>query len=100
MTDALEERLIEALKRVEAHGDVAPPSVHDPMTMLLRENVLQANLVRWDDTWGRFVLTGTGRRRIAAGSRTPGTVLSFRRRVTAADRGPPHRKPADADSGE
>ena len=33
MIDALEKRLIEALKRVEAHGDVAPAHVHDPMTM-------------------------------------------------------------------
>ncbi len=98
MTDALEARLIEALKRVEAHGDVAPPSVHDPMTMLLRENVLQANLVRWDEVWGRFVLTGTGRRRIAAGSRTPGTVLSFRRRGAAG--GQPQRKSADADRSD
>jgi hypothetical protein len=38
--DALETRLIEALKSV-----VAPAHVHDPMTMLLRENVIQANLV-------------------------------------------------------
>ncbi len=99
MNDTLEKRLIEALKRVEAHGDVAPASVHDPMTMLLRENVLQANLVRWDEVWGRFVLTGTGRRRIAAGSRTPGTVLSFRRRG-AGSGGPPQRKAADADRNE
>jgi hypothetical protein len=45
--DALEERLIEALKSVDAHGDVAPAHVHDPMTMLLRENVVRDNLVRW-----------------------------------------------------
>jgi hypothetical protein len=30
MTDALEMRLIEALKKVDAHGDVAPAHVHDP----------------------------------------------------------------------
>jgi hypothetical protein len=30
-----ENRLIEALKNVDAHGDVAPPQVHDPMTMVL-----------------------------------------------------------------
>jgi hypothetical protein len=99
MNDALEARLIEALKRVEAHGDVAPPSVHDPMTMLLRENVLQANLVRWDEVWGRFVLTGTGRRRIAARGRAPGTVLSFRRRGVAGGV-PPQRKSADVDRNE
>ena len=80
MIDALEKRLIEALKSVDAHGDVAPAHVHDPMTMLLRENAFRANLIRWDDVRGRYVLTGTGRRRISAGSRTPGTVVSFRRR--------------------
>ena len=48
MIDALEKRLIEALKSVDAHGDVAPAYVHDPMTMLLRENAVQANLMRWD----------------------------------------------------
>jgi hypothetical protein len=80
MIDALEKRLIEALKSVDAHGDVAPAHVHDPMTMLLRENAVQTNLMRWDDGRGRYVLTGTGRRRISAGSRAPGTVLSFRSR--------------------
>ena len=80
MIDALENRLIEALKSVDAHGDVAPAHVHDPMTMLLRENAIQANLMRWDDARGRYVLTGTGRRRISARGRAPGTVVSFRRR--------------------
>jgi hypothetical protein len=79
MIDALERRLIEALKSVDAHGDIAPAHLHDPMTMLLRGNAIQAHLVRWD-VRGRYVLTGTGRRRISAGSRTPGTVVSFRRR--------------------
>ena len=68
MIDALEKRLIEALKSVEAHGDVAPAHVHDPMTMLLRENAIQTHLMRWDDGRGRYVLTGTGRRRIRAES--------------------------------
>ncbi len=78
--DALEKRLVEALKSVDAHGDVAPAHVHDPMTMLLRENAIQAHLMRWDDGRGRYVLTGTGRRRISASSRAPGTVVSFRKR--------------------
>src|SRR5271155_3664023 len=78
--DALEKRLIEALKSVDAHGDIAPAHIHDPMTMLLRENVVQTHLVRWDDGRGRYVLTGTGRWRISAGSRAPGTVVSFRNR--------------------
>ena len=45
MIDALEKRLIEALKSVDAYGDFAPAHVHDPMTMLLRENAIQANLM-------------------------------------------------------
>ena len=44
MIDALEKRLIEALKTVDAHGDVAPAHVHDPMTMLLRENAIVAKV--------------------------------------------------------
>jgi hypothetical protein len=80
MIDALEKKLIEALKRVDAHGNVAPAHVHDPMTMSLRGKAIQANLMRWDDVKGRYVLTGTGRRRTVEGSRAPGTVVSFRRR--------------------
>ena len=60
MIDALEKRMIEALKSVEAQGDVAPAHVYDPMTMLVREKAIQANLMRWDDARGRYVLTGTG----------------------------------------
>ena len=91
MIDALEKRLIEALKSVDAHGDVAPAHVHDPMTMLLRENAIQANLTRWDDVRGCYVLTGTGRRRTVEGSRAPGTVLSFGKRGVVGS-GPLHRK--------
>jgi hypothetical protein len=78
MIDAPEKRLIEALKSVDAHGDVAPAHFHDPMTMLLRENAIQ--LMRWDDGRSRYVLTGTGRRRISTGSRAPGAVVAFRNR--------------------
>ena len=99
MMDILEKRLIEALERVEAHGDVAPVHVHDPMTMLLRENAIQAHLMRWDDARGRYVLTGTGRRRISAGGRVPGTVVSFRRRGVV-NTGAPQRKPANANLKE
>jgi hypothetical protein len=94
LRDPLEMRLIEALKTVDVHGDVAPPYVHDPMTMLLRENAIQANFMRWDDARCRYVLTGTGRRRISAGSRTPGTVVSFRRRGVVGT-GPMHQEPAN-----
>jgi hypothetical protein len=94
MRDRLETRLIEALKTVDVHGDVAPAHGHDPMTMLLRENAIQAHLVRWDDLRGRYVLTGTGRRRITAGKRTPGTVVPFRRRGLVGT-GSLHREPAN-----
>jgi len=83
MIDALEKRLIEALKSVDAHGDIAPAHAHDPMTMVLRENAIQANLVRWDDARERYVLTGAGRRRIATGGRASGAVIPFRRRDVA-----------------
>jgi len=93
MINGPEERLIEALKNVDAHGDVAPPHVHDPMTMVLRENAIQANLMRWDDARGRYALTGAGRRRISARGRVPGTILSFGRRDVLRS-GVPQRKPA------
>src|SRR6516165_1963601 len=94
MTIDLEERLVEALKSVDAHGDVAPAHVHDPMTMLLRENVVRDNLVRWDDVRGRYVLTGTGRRRTTQGSRAPGAVVSLHRSVVGGGVRP--RKSADS----
>ncbi len=83
MIDTLEKRLIEALKSVDAHGDVAPAHVHDPMTMVLRENAIQTNLMRWDDARDGYVLTGAGRRRIATRGQFSGAVLAFRRRDVA-----------------
>ena len=80
MIDALEKRMIEALKSVEAHGDVAPAHVHDPMRTLLREKAIQVHLMRWDDARDRYVLTGMGRRRLSARSRAPGAVVPFRKR--------------------
>jgi hypothetical protein len=99
MIDALEKKLIEALKSVDAHGDVAPAHVHDPMTMVLRENAIQANLMRWDDARGRYVLTGTGRGRISAGARAPGAVISFRKRdrIRIGMRNPSPTSPTGAD---
>ena len=77
MTEKLEDRLIEALKKVDVHGDIAPEHVHDPMTMTLRERALQDDLMRWDDNRGRYVLTGTGRRRINLRSRRAAVVIRF-----------------------
>ena len=89
MIETQEKRLTDALKKVDAHGDVAPAHVQDPMTMVLRQRALQADLMRWDDSRGRYVLTGTGRSRISARGR--GAVVSFRKRDDRAD-GAPQRK--------
>ena len=89
MIETQEKRLIDALKKVDAHGDVAPAHVQDPMTMVLRQRALQADLMRWDDSRGRYVLTGTGRSRISARGR--GAVVSFRKRDDRAD-GAPQRQ--------
>jgi hypothetical protein len=99
MINGPEKRLIEALKNVDAHGDVAPPHVHDPMTMVLRENAIQTNLMRWDDARGRYALTGAGRRRICASVRAPGTILPFRKRDPMRSSAP-RRKPASTDPKE
>ena|SRR5208337_3007325 len=88
MNNAVEKRLIEALKNVDAHGDVAPSHVHDPMTMVLRENAVRGNLMLWDDVRDRYVLTGSGRRRISARGRVPGTVLSFTKRDVVRNSAP------------
>jgi hypothetical protein len=58
------------------------------------KNAIQAHLVRWDDLRGRYVLTGTGRRRTVEGSRGAGTVVSFRKRGIVGG-GPLHRKSAN-----
>ena len=93
MNDALEKRLVEALKSVDAHGDVAPARVHDPMTTLLREKAIQTHLMRWDDGRDRYVLTGMGRRRLSARSRAPGVVVPFRKRGVMGSSAPA-RNPA------
>jgi len=80
MTNVPEKRLIEALRKVDAHGDVAPAHVQDPMTMVLRQRAIQADLMRWDDSRGRYVLTGTGRSRISGRSRIPGGIVRFEKR--------------------
>jgi hypothetical protein len=89
MIETQEKRLTDALKKVDAHGDVAPAHVQDPMTMVLRQRALQADLMRWDDSRGRYVLTGTGRSRISARGR--GAVVSFRKRDDRTD-GAPQRQ--------
>jgi len=80
MTDAHEKRLIEALRKVDAHGDIAPAHVQDPMTMVLRQRAIQADLMRWDNIRGQYVLTGTGRSRISGRNYAPGAVVRFKKR--------------------
>ncbi|MDE2362411.1 MAG: hypothetical protein KGM42_07005 [Hyphomicrobiales bacterium] len=94
MHESQEKYLIEALKKVDALGDVAPPHVQDPMTMVLRQRAIQDDLMRWDDSRGRYVLTGTGRSRITARLRGPGSVVRFRRREEADVQ--PRRKADDS----
>jgi hypothetical protein len=77
MTDSSEIKLIEALKKVEAYGDIAPAYVHDPTTMIMRQIAEQASLIRWNDERVRYELTFTGRRRIIARRHTPGLILRF-----------------------
>jgi hypothetical protein len=98
MIDALEARLIKAFEE-RGCGDVAPAHVQDPMTMLLRGNAIQTNLMRWDDGRGRYVLTGTGGRRTSASSRAPGTVVSFRERGVVGS-GAAHWKSANTNLKE
>lgn len=99
MSNGPENALIEALKKVDVHGDVAPPHVHDPMTMALRESAIHGNLIHWDDTRGGYALTGAGRRRISERGRATATILSFRKRDVLGS-GVPHRKPASGNLKE
>jgi hypothetical protein len=78
MIDAQEKRLIDALRKVDAHGDVAPAHIQDPMTMVLRQRAIQSDLMRWDDSRGHYVLTGTGRRRISVRNRVLGAVVRLK----------------------
>ena len=91
MTNTQETVLIEALKKVDALGDVAPAHVQDPMTMVLRQRAIQDDLMRWDDSRGRYVLTGTGRSRITADcadrDRRPALPPPRRERDAAAAQG-------------
>ena len=50
------------------------------MTAILRQRAVQADLMRWDDSRGHYVLTGTGRSQISARSRAPGVVIRFKKR--------------------
>jgi hypothetical protein len=53
-----------------------------------RRDAIQADLIRWDDSRARFVLTGTGRSRITARSRSSGKILRFKMRDEKDGRAP------------
>ena len=81
MTESFRDKLIEGLKKLDEFGDVAPAHVQDPTTMIIRQLAIQDDLMRWDSDRGHYVLTQTGRRRIAARNTHPGAaVLRFRKR--------------------
>ena len=46
--------------------------------MVLRQRAIQSDLMRWDDSRGHYVLTGTDRRRISVRSRVPGAVVRLK----------------------
>ena len=80
MTDSFKDKLIEGLKKLDLFGDVAPAHVQDPTTMIIRQIAVQDVLMRWDQDRGHYVLTSTGRRRIAGRNAHSASVLRFRRR--------------------
>ena len=80
MTDSFGDKLVEALKKLDEFGDVAPAHVQDPTTMIIRQIAVQDDLMRWANDCGHYVLTLTGRRRIAARTNPSAAVLRFRKR--------------------
>ena len=80
MTDSFGDKLVEALKKLDTFGDVAPAHVQDPTTMIIRQIAVQDDLMRWDQDRGHYVLTSTGRRRIAGRNVHSAAVLRFRKR--------------------
>ena len=78
-----EDPVIRALEHVERHGDVAPGRRQDPATVTMRARIQRENLAAYDHEWGRFVLTSTGRQRIARRRNPPrlGEVAEFRPRA-------------------
>jgi hypothetical protein len=87
MTDSFGDKLVEALKKLDTFGDVAPAHVQDPTTMIIRQIAVQDDLMRWDSDRGHYVLTSTGRRRIAGRTPHSASVLRFRKRDEKDDSG-------------
>jgi hypothetical protein len=66
-----------------------------------RSRPASTRICRWAylASMGRYALTGAGCRRISAGGRAPGTILSFRKRDVLGS-GVQHRKPASGNPKE
>jgi len=47
------------------------------MTAVLRQRAVQADLMRWDDSRGHYVLTGTGRKPNQRAQPRPGVVSTI-----------------------
>lgn len=72
-----------ALRNVDQHGDVAPPAASEtPSNVAARHRAFLENLIAWDEARGRFILTATGRSRLASVARPSASVTplaAFRR---------------------
>jgi hypothetical protein len=68
-------KLIEALKRVEQVGDVAPGRADDPSTMILRQLAIRDDLIRWDPELGSYYLTSSGCARLHRVGRPSATIM-------------------------
>ena len=55
--------------------------------MIIRQIAVQDDLMRWDQDRGHYVLTQTGRRRIAGRNANSASVLRFRKRDEKDDSG-------------
>ena len=88
----IDDTFIAALEHIDRTGDV-PGRSDAPSACALRERAKRENAVAWDEDRNRYVLTGTGRQRIAnrrvresGVAREPHTaeIRPFRRRETAS----------------
>jgi hypothetical protein len=75
MMTSSDAKLIEALKRVEQFGDVAPGRADDPATMVLRQIAIRDDLIRWDPEFGSYYLTSSGFARLHRVSRPSATIM-------------------------
>lgn len=87
-----EDDFIAALEHIDRAGDV-PGRGDAPAACAMRHRAVRENAAAWDESRGRYVLTGTGRSRIAgrraAAGREPQTaeVHVLRARPRDAARG-------------